>query len=90
MSRASFGFFLRGAREAQRISLRRAAKAARISPTYLSDVELDRCVPSTHVARRLADAIGLDVVEVLARRALAAAPQTLDQARETVRREEGL
>jgi transcriptional regulator with XRE-family HTH domain len=60
-----FGATLRKTRERAGISLRRIAEATGISPTYLSDVEHGRRMPSREIIGKLAEAMELPVGELL-------------------------
>jgi transcriptional regulator with XRE-family HTH domain len=48
-------------------SLREYAKKLDITPSYLSDIENDRRVPAEDVLRKIADLLGLDFDELMAR-----------------------
>ena len=54
----TFGEQLR--RKRGEVSLRQIAHSARISPAYLSDIELGRRLPSEAVTLRLARALGMN------------------------------
>src|ERR1041385_3141470 len=64
--RATFGDSLRSLREDKGLSLRAAAKAARISPTYWSQLERNQSKPTEAVVFRMADALECDGDELLA------------------------
>jgi ribosome-binding protein aMBF1 (putative translation factor) len=68
MSGEKFGEFVRRAREAKDIGLREMAKMIGVSPTYLSKVERDEFAPPAEdKVRAIAQIIGCDVDELLAR-----------------------
>src|SRR5262245_2082478 len=68
MSGEKFGEFVRREREAKRIGLREMAKMIGVSPTYLSMVERDVFAPPAEdKVRAIAQVIGCDVDELLAR-----------------------
>jgi transcriptional regulator with XRE-family HTH domain len=63
-----FGAFVRREREARDIGLREMAKMVGVSPTYLSKVERDEfSPPAEDKVRKIAEIIGCDVDELLAR-----------------------
>lgn len=64
--RQSFGDWLRRLREEQGLSLRAVAKAAQISPTYLSQLERDRSRPTERVVFNLAEVLKCNGDELLA------------------------
>jgi transcriptional regulator with XRE-family HTH domain len=66
MQERTFGDFIREARIATGQSLRDLAKALEISPSYLSDIENDRRVPSEDVLGKLAALLALDRDELMA------------------------
>ena len=66
--RKSFGALVRREREAKEIGLREMAKKIGVSPTYLSKVERDEFPPpSEDKVRKIAEIIGCDADELLAR-----------------------
>jgi DNA-binding XRE family transcriptional regulator len=66
--REKFGAFIRRERENKEIGLREMAKMIGVSPTYLSKVERDEFSPPTEDrVRAIAQVIGCDVDELLAR-----------------------
>lgn len=68
MTEEKFGQFVRRAREAKEIGLREMAKMIGVSPTYLSKVERDEFAPpAEEKVRAIAQIIGCDVDELLAR-----------------------
>ena len=68
MSGEKFGEFVRRAREEKEIGLREMAKMIGVSPTYLSKVERDEFkAPAEDKVRAIAQIIGCDVDELLAR-----------------------
>src|ERR1700735_1916151 len=68
-----FGAFIRREREAKEIGLREMAKKVGVSPTYMSKVERDEFAPPTEdKVKAIAQIIGCDVDELLARAGRAA------------------
>jgi transcriptional regulator with XRE-family HTH domain len=68
MSDERFGAFIRARREAKEIGLREMAKMIGVSPTYMSKVERDEfSPPAEDKVRLIAQVIGCDVDELLAR-----------------------
>ena len=66
LERASFGATLRSRRMARRVSLRRVAALAGLTPSYLSQIERDRIrPPAERVIRRLAAVLVCDAEELL-------------------------
>lgn len=57
--RGAFGQMIRDARRAADLSQSAFARAANISPVFLSQIETGKRVPSDRVAKRLAEAAGL-------------------------------
>ena len=67
-AREKFGAFIRREREGKEIGLREMAKMIGVSPTYLSKVERDEfSPPAEDKVRKIAEIIGCDVDELLAR-----------------------
>jgi transcriptional regulator with XRE-family HTH domain len=62
----TLGELLREARTAADLSLRDLAKKLSISPSYISDIENDRRVPSEEVLRDLANTFGLSFDDLMA------------------------
>src|SRR6201987_5120820 len=63
-----FGEFVRRQREAKGIGLREMAKMIGVSPTYLSKIERDEFdPPAEDKVRKIAEIIGCDADELLAR-----------------------
>jgi transcriptional regulator with XRE-family HTH domain len=63
-----FGEFVRRGREGKEIGLREMAKMVGISPTYLSKIERDEFPPPAEdKVRKIAEIIGSDADELLAR-----------------------
>jgi transcriptional regulator with XRE-family HTH domain len=60
------GELIREAR-APKGSLRDFAKKLEITPSYLSDIENDRRVPAENVLRRIADLLGLEFDDLMAK-----------------------
>ena len=68
MSGEKFGEFVRRERAAKDIGLREMAKMIGVSPTYLSKVERDEFAPPAEdKVKAIAQVIGCDVDELLAR-----------------------
>lgn len=63
----SLGEVLRDSRIAVELTLRDLAKKLDIAPSYLSDIENDRRVPSEDVLQRLASELDLAFDELMAR-----------------------
>lgn len=63
---STLGQQLRDARVAAGLSLRESSRRLTLAPSYLSDVEHDRRVPSEAVLRRMADMLALDADALLA------------------------
>ncbi len=82
MSDISLGERLRTARITKRLALRELARQAEIAPSYLSDIEYDRRVPSEQVLTSLCAILELDFDEMLA-----AAGRLGDEANRYLRRE---
>jgi transcriptional regulator with XRE-family HTH domain len=55
------GYSIRTLREARGITSSRLARAAKISPTYLSLIEASERVPPAETLRKLADSLDIDV-----------------------------
>ncbi|MFO0344697.1 MAG: helix-turn-helix domain-containing protein [Labrys sp. (in: a-proteobacteria)] len=68
MSGEKFGAFIRARREEKEIGLREMAKIIGVSPTYVSKIERDEYPPPAEdKVRLIADVIGCDADELLAR-----------------------
>lgn len=63
----TLGEYVRQARKRSQRTLRELAQALGITPSYLSDIENDRRVPSQEVLEGLAKHLRLDLDELLAR-----------------------
>lgn len=63
----TLGEYIRQARVRSGIRLRELAAKLSITPSYLSDIENDRRVPSQEVLEGIARQLGLDVNELMAR-----------------------
>ncbi|HEX5014344.1 MAG TPA: helix-turn-helix transcriptional regulator [Candidatus Limnocylindrales bacterium] len=64
--RLSFGALLKHAREVRELSSIDAARAARISPAYLSKLENDAVKkPSPHVLQQLSEALGVPYADLM-------------------------
>jgi transcriptional regulator with XRE-family HTH domain len=66
MQERTLGDILREGRLVKKLGLRELARELDITPSYLSDIENDRRVPSEDVLRKLAAGLGLDVNHLLA------------------------
>jgi transcriptional regulator with XRE-family HTH domain len=66
MQERTLGDILREGRLARQRGLRELARELDITPSYLSDIENDRRVPSEDVLRKLAAGLDLDADELLA------------------------
>jgi transcriptional regulator with XRE-family HTH domain len=62
----TLGEVIRNARVAAGRSLRELAKALGITPSYQSDIENDRRVPSEEVLKKIADLLSLNCEELMA------------------------
>jgi transcriptional regulator with XRE-family HTH domain len=62
----TLGEVIRDARVGLGISLRDLAKRVELAPSYLSDIENDRRVPSEEVLQRLADEVKLKFDDLMA------------------------
>ena len=65
--REKFGAFIRREREAKGLSLRDLAKKIKVSPTFLSKVETEDWKPGEEKLRSIAQVIGCDPDDLLAR-----------------------
>jgi len=63
----TLGDFIRSARVAADLSLRELARRIAKTPSYLSDIENDRRVPSEDVLAKIADAIGVPFEDLVVR-----------------------
>jgi transcriptional regulator with XRE-family HTH domain len=63
----TLGEVIQNARVATGRSLREFAKALGITPSYQSDIENDRRVPSEEVLKKIADLLSLNYEELMAR-----------------------
>ncbi len=79
----AFGAFLRSQRQLSNLSLRQAARLAKISNPYLSQIERGLHRPSVAVIRSLADALDLSVETLLAHAAGLATEKTADSSTAT-------
>ncbi|MGO9600375.1 MAG: helix-turn-helix domain-containing protein [Isosphaeraceae bacterium] len=66
MQERSLGDIIRETRLAKPLGLRELAKTLGITPSYLSDIENDRRVPSEDVLRKIASVLDLNVDHLLA------------------------
>jgi transcriptional regulator with XRE-family HTH domain len=67
VSSEKFGAYIRDNREAQGMSLRDLAKAAGVSPTFMSKVETENWKPKEEKLRKIAQVLGLDGSDLVAR-----------------------
>lgn len=68
VGREKFGAFIRRERQARELGLREMAKIIGVSPTYLSKIERDEFPPPAEdKVRKIAEVIGCDADELLAR-----------------------
>ena len=67
VDRRTFGSFLRNARRGCKLSQAALAKAARVSPVFISQIETGQRIPSDQVVKSLAVALELPWQEVLRR-----------------------
>ncbi|HVV51141.1 MAG TPA: helix-turn-helix transcriptional regulator [Polyangia bacterium] len=65
-SGATLGEVIRNARVALGLTLREVTTKLKITPSYLSDIENDRRVPSEEVLTQLAELLRLDVDDLMA------------------------
>jgi transcriptional regulator with XRE-family HTH domain len=63
----TIGDVIHDARAKKKVSLRDITKKLRITPSYLSDIENNRRVPSEEVLGRLAELLELDYDDLMAR-----------------------
>lgn len=62
---AHFGERLRALRQTRGLSLREVARQAQLTPSFVSQVELNQVQPSITTLKRLCDAIGATMMDVL-------------------------
>ena len=62
----TLGETIRAARTAQGMKLREVARRVGRAPSYISDIENDRRIPSEDVLRRLTQELGLDFEQLMA------------------------
>lgn len=62
----SLGEYLRESRVAKDLGLREVARKLDLAPSYLSDIENDRRVPSEDVLKELAKVLGLEFDHLMA------------------------
>ena len=63
----SLGDLIRTARVARGMRLRELGRRAERTPSYISDIENDRRIPSEDVLRRIAEILELDFEDLMAR-----------------------
>ena len=68
MPEKTLGEFIRDRRIERKTGLRNLAKVVEITPSWQSDIEYDRRVPSEDVLRRIAVQLTLEFDELMARR----------------------
>lgn len=85
--RHELGEVLRGERLAQERILTEVAADAGVSPQYLSEIERGRKEPSSEVLGAVAEALGLELVEVVHRVAESLASRRAAERQEAERRE---
>src|SRR5579884_1996319 len=66
-SQQTLGECLRTRRVSKGYGLRKFAAQLEITPSYLSDIETDRRIPSEEVLRSIASLLGLELDELMAR-----------------------
>ncbi len=66
MQKRTLGDILREARLAKKLGLRELAREMGITPSYVSDIENDRRIPSEEVFRKLSTRLDLNADELLA------------------------
>src|SRR6478736_2955821 len=81
------GEVLRGERLAQERILTEVAATAGVSPQYLSEIERGRKEPSSEVLGAVADALGLELVDVVQRVGSLLGERRVAERREAERRE---
>lgn len=67
MANKTLGEVIRNARMALDMTLRELARRLAVTPSYVSDIENDRRVPSEDVLGRIATELGLDPGDLVAR-----------------------
>jgi len=67
MADVTLGDVVREGRNAKEIGLRELARRLDVTPSYVSDIENDRRVPSEDVLARIASELDLDLEELVAR-----------------------
>src|SRR5579875_3442536 len=65
-SEKTLGEVIRDARVAAGVSLREFARSLGITPSYQSDIENDRRIPSEDVLKKIAGSLSLDFEELMA------------------------
>lgn len=63
----SLGVIIRMRRQVAKLGLREVARQVGISPSYMSDIELDRRQPADPVLREIGRVLGLDADDLLCR-----------------------
>jgi len=87
MGDPSFGEYLKGLREKQRMSLREAEKESGVSNAYIAQIERgDRPAPSPDILRKLASAYKVTVKELLEKAGYLEEPEMKMSEEETVDR----
>lgn len=67
MADTTLGAFIRDARVAKGLKLRELARRLEVTPSYVSDIENDRRVPSEEVLAKIAAELDLDYSNLVAR-----------------------
>ena len=62
----TLGEMIRDARVAAKVSLRKFARRLDITPSYQSDIENDRRIPSADILKKIASSLSLDFEELMA------------------------
>ena len=60
-----FGKYLRNKREESNLSVRELARASKISPTFISKLELGKVLPTEKIIMRISNIVRLDFIEAM-------------------------